>query len=230
MAPARKAPPVKGKGGPLPRGGGLPGGIKGEEQDDEDGGRKKASASAENDAALGDLEALSLAEYNRWLITESNWAMAEECRQAHIEGEQLRKQRDDRHRERGQLRQQDTVEQMKEAKTRVDAHRRTNLEQGSAVKRDVQAWNVAKHEEREAWAKYAKDLKQQQLAAVSTAVKDELLAKKKAEGEAVKAEVSALALESKKLKEEYLDINKKAADKVRKDTADEVIDNAKKVR
>ena len=47
------------------------------------------------------------------------------------------------------MRQQDTVEQMKEAKTKVDAHRRTNLESGSAVKRDVIAWNQAKIEERE---------------------------------------------------------------------------------
>ena len=40
--------------------------------------------------------------------------------------------------------------QMKEAKTKVDAHRRANLEMGSMVKRDVIAWNQAAHEEKDA--------------------------------------------------------------------------------
>jgi hypothetical protein len=53
-------------------------------------------------------------------------------------------------RERGQARQQDTVEQMKETKTRVDAYRRANQELGNAVKRDVGAWNEAKRVEKAA--------------------------------------------------------------------------------
>jgi hypothetical protein len=124
-------------------------GGKGEEDDEFGDSRvKKAAASGDADALLGDMEAMTMTDYNRWLVTESNWSMAEECRQQHIEGEQFRKARDDRNRERGQLRQQDTVEQMKEAKTKVDAHRRTNLEQGSAVKRDVIAWHAAAIEDK----------------------------------------------------------------------------------
>ena len=85
------------------------------DQDDDDGGevsRKKQGN--QDDPPIGDIESLTLAELNRWRITEENWNMAEEVREQHIEGETFRKAREDKHRERGQVRQQDTVEQMKE--------------------------------------------------------------------------------------------------------------------
>ena len=133
--PSRTPPASAGKSAALPRGGGLAGGIEGEEQGD----KKNADSGEANDAALGDLESITLSDFNRWIVTESNYLSAQEIRDQSEQGRQFRKARDDRHRELGQLRQQDTVEQMKEAKTKLDAHRRANLEQGSLVKRDVQA-------------------------------------------------------------------------------------------
>ena len=128
-------------------------GVKGVAQDDGDEGGSEGRLGRNSKEDVGEvveLAALTLGEYNRWLVAEEKFALAEDCREQRLEGEQFRKARDDRHRERGQLRQQDTVEQMKEAKTKVDAHRRTNLEMGGAVKRDVIAWNQAKIEEKEA--------------------------------------------------------------------------------
>ena len=99
----KAAAPTRARSAPLPAGGGRPG--KGVEQDEEGDDRKKAVA---DDTPAADLESLSMGEYSRWIITERNWDTAEECREQHIEGEQMRKARDDRHRERGQMKQQDT--------------------------------------------------------------------------------------------------------------------------
>ena len=217
---------------PLPRGGGMAGGIKGEEQDDDggfEGGRKKAQT-PETDAALENLDTMTTVEYNRWLVTENNWSMAEASRQQRIEGEQFRKTREDRHRERGQMRQQDTVEQMKEAKTKVDAHRRSNLEVGSAVKREVIAWNAAAHEDKQKWIKFAQSVKSALNAADVRVNRDELIATKKQNGVEVRSEVQGLTVEKEKLREAYLSANKKQMEKVKEETADKVLDESKKVR
>lgn len=197
-------------------------GRKGEQDDD----GKKAAAGGEGEA-LGDLEALTTADFNRWLVTEENWASAEQCRQQHIEGEQFRKARDDKHRERGQARQQDTVEQMKEAKTKVDAHRRTNLEQGSAVKRDVIAWQESARKDRERYNAWAKDVKEKQLAA-HTAVHDEGPARRRAIGKATREEVDEWLAAGRARREREFDERKKFTEKVKTETSDAVIDDAKK--
>jgi len=174
------------------------------------------------------VDSMTLGEYNRWLITESNWTNAEEIREQHIEGEQFRKAREDRHRERGQLRQQDTVEQMKEAKTKVDAHRRMNLEAGSAVKRDVIAWNVAKHQEKAQWQNFGKSVKAALVASDSTQNRDALAKQKKEAGESVKKEINQLRAELEKQKTALKTNKVEQAKKVRDETADGVIDSAKK--
>lgn len=227
--PSRKPPASAGKAAALPRGGGLAGGMKGEEQDDDQDGRKKnLAASGGEGEALGEVESMTLGEYNRWLITEENWNNAEQIREQHIEGEQFRKAREDRHRERGQLRQQDTVEQMKEAKTKVDAHRRMNLEAGSAVKRDVIAWNMTKHQEKVQWENFGKSVKAALIAADVTENRDALVKSKKEKGEAVKKEISQLRSELDKQKTAMKTGKLEQAKKVRDETADAVIDAAKK--
>lgn len=214
---------------PLPRGGGRPGKAVEQDEDlDADGNRKKAN-NTESDVPAGDLESLTLGEFNRWIITERNWDVAEECREQHIEGEQQRKARDDRHRERGQLRQQDTVEQMKEAKTKVDAHRRANLEQGSMVKRDVIAWREAALELKAEWAKYGASIRQQQQAVSSSEVRESLQAEKTQKGLNVKQEVAGLTATGEKQREDTLAKNKEQVQRVKKETADEVTDAAKAV-
>jgi hypothetical protein len=82
------------------------------------------------DADVGDEEGVTVSEYNKWLMLEQNWESAEDTRQNYMEGSQLRKTRDERHRERGMERQAASIEQMKQAKTKVEEHREQNLESG----------------------------------------------------------------------------------------------------
>lgn len=79
---------------------------------------------------MADEEGVTVSEYNKWLMLEQNWESAEDTRQNYMEGSQLRKTRDERHRERGMERQAASIEQMKQAKTKVEEHREQNLEQG----------------------------------------------------------------------------------------------------
>ena len=79
---------------------------------------------------MADEEGVTVSEYNKWLMLEQNWESAEDTRQNYMEGSQLRKTRDERHRERGMERQAASIEQMKQAKTKVEEHREQNLEHG----------------------------------------------------------------------------------------------------
>ena len=121
---------------------------------------------------------------------------------------------------------------MKEAKTKVDAHRRSNLEHGSAVKRDVIAWNAAAHEQKVAWAKRAQQLRSEiygERGTGSAAARTASLASKKARGDAVKQEVVGMTAECERQREMFLQRNKERAEAVKRDTADHVTDEAKKV-
>lgn len=93
-------------------------------------GGQQTGAVANADADIGDDEGVTLAEFNRWLVQEDNWQLAEETRESYMEGSQFRKTRDERHRERGMERQAASIEQMKVAKGRVEEHRQQNLEHG----------------------------------------------------------------------------------------------------
>ena len=204
-------------------------GGKGQDDDGFDGeGTGKKGTSGE-EPPIADLETLTLGEYNRWVVTEENWNMAEEVRQQHIQGEQFRKAREDKHRERGQIRQQDTVEQMKEAKTAVEAHRRANLEQGSLVKRDVQAWTATASENATARAKAAREQVMAVKGAATSANREATVAAKKAKGDSVKQEIATMTLECERLREANLIKNKERAATVKKAIAPEVTDESKKV-
>jgi hypothetical protein len=207
---------------PLPAGGGRPGKAVDQDDDAYDDGSRKKAANADSDLPIGDLESLTLGEYSRWVVTEYNWDVAEACREQHMEGEQMRKARDDRHRERGQIRQQDTVEQMKEAKTRVDAHRRANTEQGSNVKRDVIAWKEATNELKAEWAKFGASVRAAQQAVSSTEIRDALQASKKEKCRQVKQEETGLTAAYERLRGEILAKNKDLVGRVKKETADVV--------
>lgn len=82
------------------------------------------------DADDADQNGVTVSEYNRWLVQEENWQSAEEARTQYMEGEQFRKLREERHRERGTERQANSIEQMKTVKAKVEEHRQANLEQG----------------------------------------------------------------------------------------------------
>lgn len=97
-------------------------------------GAQQTGAVANVDADLGDEEGVTTSEFNRWLVQEENWNLAEDTRAAYMEGSQIRKQRDELHRERGMERQAASIEQMKLAKGKVEEHREQNLEQGKVMR------------------------------------------------------------------------------------------------
>lgn len=192
------------------------------------GGAQQGGSSGEGDA--GDEEGVTTAEYNKWLTLESNWGMAEDTRQSNMEGSQFRKARDERHRERGMERQAASIEQMKQAKGRVEEHRQSNLEQGKDVREDVASWKVAMYEQQEAWVDHGKQLKEK----ITTqerqrAERDALTAYKKKFSADVRKEVQQLSSEADAQKEKVLASNRAQADKIKKETGDEVTDAAKKM-
>jgi len=161
---------------------------------------------------------------------ESNWVSAEDTRQSFMEGSQFRKTRDERHRERGMERQAASIEQMKQAKGRVEEHRQSNLDQGKDVREDVASWKVAMYEQQEAWVEHGKQLKEK----ITTmerqrAERDALAAHKKKFSADVRKEVQQLSSDADAQKEKVLASNRAQADKVKKETADEVTDAAKKI-
>ena len=73
------------------------------------------------------------AEYNRWLVNQEKWAMAEEIRSQGKSGEEVIKERQRRHASQGLSRQQAGAVQMKKASESLEAHREANLTLGRAV-------------------------------------------------------------------------------------------------
>ena len=194
------------------------------------GSRGSAQVIAANaEAETGDEEGVTLSEFNRWLIHEDNWTSAEEVREHYQEGSQQRKERDETHRERGMERQAQSIEQMKLAKGKVEEHRQKNLEQGKQVREKVADWNRDAYEEREAHKKIVLALKKQMNSAVRTKEEmDALLSMKKKLGEVVKAEDAKISEAAKSQREEFLKINKAQVEKVKKETADQVTEDAKR--
>jgi len=99
---------------------------------------------------------------------------------------------------------------------------------GSAVKREVIAWNASAHEDKQKWIKFAQDVKAALNAADVRVNRDELIATKKQNGVEVRTEVQGLTVEKDKLREAYLSANKKQMEKVKEETADKVLDESKK--
>ena len=183
-----------------------------------------------NDGEVGDEEGVTVAEYNKWLYLEKNWESAEDTRQNYMEGSQFRKTQDERHRERGLERQAASIEQMKQAKTKVEQHRQANLASGKQVRDDVLMWRDAQFTRQHEWVEHGKKLKDR-VANLDRqrAEKDALLDLKKKLSLQVKKQVEQLAREGKAYKEQVLDSNRSQASKVRSETANEVTDSARKM-
>jgi len=181
------------------------------------------------DTEAGEEEGVTASEYNKWLHLEANWELAEETRHAHMEGSQVRKSRDERHRERGMERQAASIEQMKSAKGKLEAHRESNQELGKEVRQNVQGWKQAASSQQQRWLEHGKSLKEQiRTMERERAERDALLSMKKALSVQVKMEVLQLAQDGKQQKEEVLASNRSQAGRIRTETAAEVTDDAKK--
>jgi len=204
--------------------------------DADDGGRAslarqgtKGELASGGDADAGEEEGVTVFEYNKWLHLEENWETAEEIRHANMEGSQFRKSRDERHRERGMERQVASIEQMKQAKGKVEEHRQANLDQGKTVRDDVAAWKEAMFTQKQTWTEHGKSLKEKILNLErQRAERNALLNMKKKLSAQVKLEVVQLAKDGKLQKEQVLASNRSQAGRIRTETAAEVTDSAKK--
>ena len=184
--------------------------------------------SPDGEQGAGDEEGVLSAEYSRWLHLESNWEIAEDKRHQYMEGSQLRKSRNERHRERGQDRQQMAHEQMKAAKQMVENVAKKNMAQGNQVRNDVQDWLAEKRTREMNTKEHCKEMRQKTKTERRVeAEREALLALKKEISLQVRLEVVELAKASKDLQNTVLESNRSMASKIKAETSEEVIDGAK---
>ena len=192
-------------------------------------GKNESSLANANDGDAADDEGVFMAEYNRWLHLEQNWEAAEQIRNQYMENSQLRKSRDERHRERGMERQAASIEQMKHAKAKVEEHRENNLAQGKAVRDSVSSWKEKSFAEKQAWIEHNRSVKDTILSMErDRAEREALLALKKRITAQVKVEVMQLEEDNKLQKEQVLATNRDLHDRVRSETSSDATDEAKR--
>ena len=173
---------------------------------------------------------MSTAEFNKWLYLEENWDKAEEVRHSFMEGAQLRKEREEKHKSRGLERQAAAIEQMKRAKGEVDHHHERNMAQGKLVRENVASWREETFNNEEALKERSRRMK----AIVTTADKTQeskaaLLQLKRTCSLNVKMEVMQLAKDNAAKKQFLLDSNRAKAAKVRESTSNDAMDGARHV-
>ena len=173
---------------------------------------------------------MTKAEYNRWLLRQENMRMADEQRETAKAGEELVKERQRSHTARGLARQQAAMVQMKRASESLEAHRQQNLTHGRKVYEEVGNWRTSARTERSQWAEYGKSISTAQKQADGAAASlKELEGLKKAQANTTRLEDQSKALEHEELKKARAREVKAAADVVRKETSDQVTDEAKRL-
>ncbi len=171
------------------------------------------------------------AEYNRALVRQENWAVAEEMRSASKAGEEFIKERQRKHSTQGLSRQQAAAVQMKKASESLEAHRQQNLTLGRAVYEEVAGWRMGAKAEKEKWSAYGK-----QVAASIKSAEDRgpaaavagLNALKKSQAAETRRDDEAKAKAREEIKLAQAAQVKEQAAKVKAETADQVTDQAKR--
>jgi len=194
---------------------------------------REEKLSAKEDASPGASgaakEFTSKAEYNRWLITQDNFAAAEAKRSQTKEGVDFVKERQRQHQTKGLARQQAAAVQMKKASESIEAHRESNLTLGRSVYEEVAGWRKGAAETKEQWSSHGKSIKETQKA--SNAVPQAMAAMtatKKAQAQTTRDDDAKQEKARKDLQDLYLERSKKQAERVREETADAVVDDAKR--
>jgi hypothetical protein len=168
-------------------------------------------------------------EYNRWLVSQEKWQMAEEQRTQAKQGEDYIKERARKHTAQGLSRQQAAAVQMKKASESLEAHREKNLTMGRAVYEEVSGWRQGAKATKDNWASYGKQIRDQTKAANKTGEAKETLSQNKKQQAAVTREDDQKKEKAHKdQKDAERDRVKKQADKVRSETSSEVTDTAKR--
>lgn len=192
--------------------------------------RASAEAPKEAEGARSpEKEFTTKAEYNRALLRQEKWNMAEGVRADGKAGEEIIKERQRKHTTQGLSRQQAAAVQMKKASESLEAHRQQNLTLGRAVYDEVAGWRKGAQADKEKWSAYGKEMVQAIKAAEKTAESmKEQAAKKKATAAITRADDEAKEKVVEQLKEKRAAAVKEQAAKVRSETDDKVVDGAKR--
>lgn len=173
--------------------------------------------------------AITASKFNRWLVGEQNRGTGEAVRG---EVDKLRQERltaQQRHREYGQSLKKQSKEQLTRDKAQYDATRQQNLSKGAQVKAEVAAQKAAELAQKQAWQAHGRSLAQrdaEQRAKIRNVVGEG--SKRVAEMTAkAKQEELDFERELKARRKEILEENQREVQKVRLETADEVIDGSK---
>jgi hypothetical protein len=168
-------------------------------------------------------------EYNRWLVTQNNFASAEEVRMQRKAAEEQLQERERKHKAQGLSRQQAATAQMKQASEALEAHREANLSLGRAVSNEISGWRMGAQATKQAWSAYGKEMRDRVKAANGAgAAVAETLAKKKAQAGMTRKEDEEVAKKVEELKEQWKKQASEQAQVVRTETSHTVTDDAKR--
>lgn len=183
-----------------------------------------ASPSKADTAAIA-----SKREYVQFLVTQEKYSQAEEVRANRKAMEARMQERDRRHKAQGLGRQQAATAQMKKASEAVDQHREQNLAKGRAVATEISQWEMGAKATKDQWLEYGKTIKQQVKEADATAASLAELAKKKKDAAATtRREDAENEKKLEDLKEQWKREGSEQVAKVKEQTGDKIIDDARR--
>jgi hypothetical protein len=172
---------------------------------------------------------VTASKYNRWLVGEQNRGAGDHVRTSVDEQRQARQEFQKRHRDYGATLKEAGREQMRRDKELAETKRQQNLRLGAQVKAEVMAQKAQEEKQKAEWIAHGRSL----------AMRDQIQKKKirdvVGEGSKRVAEMTAKAKQEELdyerelagVRQKLLADNKAEVEKVRAETADEVIDAAK---
>jgi len=172
---------------------------------------------------------ITASKYNRWLVGEQNRGLGEGVRTEVSGLRQDRVMASEKHREYGASLKEQSRDQLQRDKMQYELHKETNLQKGLRVKQEVLAQKAQEEKQKQEWIAHGKNL----------AMKDQLQRQKIKQvcGENSKrvAEMTAIAKQEeldyernlREVRDKLKQDNIAEVQKVRQETADDVIDAAK---
>jgi len=123
------------------------------------GGRPPSKVEQSEGAVVEGGKGISQAEYNRWLVAEENWNVAEDGRQTLNQIRDFRRAVRQEHLERGRERTEKSRQQRDLALQKVASFRESKRSKGNEVKAQIGNWNEQVSMQRRAWSDYGNALK-----------------------------------------------------------------------
>jgi len=123
------------------------------------GGRPPTKVDQEETAVSDGRKGISLADYNKWLIAEENWNVAEDGRQTLTQIRDFRRAVRQEHLERGRERTAKARNQRELALQKISNWREQKRSRGNEIKAQIGNWNEQISTQRRAWSDYGNALK-----------------------------------------------------------------------